>query len=149
MGRVQHYFTTKDEMLLFAFRMVSERVERRLAAAATALGASPGPRALLRVLLLEMLPLSEQARAEAPVLAAFLARAVVEPELAASLVEDSARLPDFVAQQIGAMSAEARLEAVGLLALVDGLMLQILIGQTDADTAVATVDYHLDRVFGG
>lgn len=148
MGRVQHYFTTKDEMLLFAFRMVSERVERRLAAAATALGASPGPRALLRVLLLEMLPLSEQARAEAPVLTAFLARAVVEPELAASLVEDSGRLPDFVAEQIGAIPGDARLEAVGLLGLVDGLMLQILIGQTDADTAVATVDYHLDRVFG-
>jgi len=33
MGQIQHYFTTKDEMLLFALRTMSDRVERRLGAA--------------------------------------------------------------------------------------------------------------------
>ena len=29
MGRVQHYFATKDEMLLFAFQVISERYDYR------------------------------------------------------------------------------------------------------------------------
>lgn len=149
MGRVQHYFTTKDDMLLFAFRTISERYERRLAAAAADLGPSPSPRATLRTLLIEMLPLSEQASAEAPVFAAFLARAVVNPQLAESQQEDSRRLRAFVAQLIGTARPAAELEAVGLLALVDGMMTHLLIGHLDAPTAVATVDYHLDRIFGG
>ena len=148
MGRVQHYFTTKDEMLLFAFHTISEQVERRIAAAMTALGDSPAPRDMLRALLLEMLPLSEPAKAEAPVLAAFLARAVVEPGLTGSQHEDSVRLREFVAGHLPATQGDPLLEAVGLLALVDGLMSQLLIGHTDEETALAALDYHLDRIFG-
>jgi TetR/AcrR family transcriptional regulator, transcriptional repressor of bet genes len=148
MGRVQHYFTTKDEMLLFAFHTLSERVERRMAAAATDLGPSPTPRALLRALLMEMLPLSEQATAEAPVLAAFFARAVVEPKLADVLRGDNRRLREFITEQVGATHGDPGLETVGLLAMVDGLMVHLLLAQTDTTTAVATLDYHLDRIFG-
>lgn len=148
MGRVQHYFTTKDEMLLFAFRTIGERVEQRMRAAALALGETPGPHALLRAMLLEMLPLSEPAQAEAPVLAAFLARAVVSPDLADFLATDSGRLREFVAAQIGDAQPNATFEAVTLLALVDGLMLQLLTGQIDEPTALATLDYQLNRVFG-
>ena len=147
MGRVQHYFTTKDEMLLFAFRTISERYERRLQAAAADLGPSPGPRAILRTLLIEMLPLSEQAKAEAPVFTAFLARAVIRPELAEPQQADGKRFREFVAGLIGT-GRPAELEAVTLLGLVDGLMAHLLIGQLDEPTAVATVDYHLDRIFG-
>jgi TetR/AcrR family transcriptional regulator, transcriptional repressor of bet genes len=148
MGRVQHYFSTKDDMLRFAFRTISERVEQRIGAAVAALGESPGPRALLRALLTELLPLSKPAKAEAPVLAAFLARAVVEPELAASQRADARRLRDLVAEQIGTARENPRLEAAGLLAMVDGLMTQLLVGHLDARTALATLDYHLDRIFG-
>lgn len=148
MGRVQHYFTTKDEMLLFAFHTLSERVERRMAAAATNLGPAPSPRALLRALLMEMLPLSEQATAEAPVLAAFFARAVIEPKLADVLHGDNRRLREFVTEQLGATHGDPGLEMVGLLAMVDGLMVHLLLAQTDPTTAVATLDYHLDRIFG-
>lgn len=147
MGRVQHYFTTKDDMLLFAFRAISERYERRLEAAAAGLGPSPTPRALLRTLLIEMLPLSEQAKAEAPVFVAFLARAVVQPRLAEFQQEDGRRLRAFVAELVGGTGVAPEPEAVGLLALVDGLMTNLLIGHVDEPTAVATVDYHLDRIF--
>jgi TetR/AcrR family transcriptional regulator, transcriptional repressor of bet genes len=146
MGRVQHYFTTKNEMLLFAFRTISERVEGRIGAAVAGLGESPSPRALLRTLLLEMLPLSEPAKAEAPVLAAFLARAVVEPGLAESQREGSRQLRAMVAEQIAATRGDAELEAAGLLALVDGLMTQLLVGHVDETLALATLDYHLDRI---
>lgn len=146
MGRVQHYFTTKDEMLRFAFRSIAERVEQRMAAAVLALGESPHPRAFVRAMLLEMLPLSEPAKAEAPVLAAFLARAVVAPDLA-DLGADAERLRAFVAARIGAARPAAGVEAAGLLALVDGLMLQLLTGQLDEPAALAALDHQLNRIF--
>ena len=147
MGRVQHYFTTNDEMLRFAFQAIGARIEQRMGAAVRDLGDTPGPRASLRAMLLEMLPLSGPAKAEAPVLAAFLARAVVAPELADSLAADAPRLREFVAARIGERHPAAAVEAATLLALVDGLMLQLLTGQIDEPTALATLDYHLNRIF--
>lgn len=141
MGRVQHYFKTKDEMLLFAFRAIGERVERRMTAAIG--DARPGSREFLRAFVLEMLPLSPESRAEAPALAAFLARAVVEPRLVEPLREGAETLTAFIAEQVGGLT-----EAVTLLALVDGLMLHLLTGQVSEDAALAAVDAFLDRVFG-
>ncbi|MCG8919549.1 TetR family transcriptional regulator C-terminal domain-containing protein [Actinokineospora sp. PR83] len=151
MGRVQHYFTGKDEMLLFAFRAISDRVERRIAEAVAALGPEPGARDVVRALLREMLPLSAAAKDEAPALTAFLARAVVEPALAESLREGGAGLRGFIAEKIRAVPGErdAVREAATLTALVDGLMTQVLTGQVEADLAVSVLDFHLDRIFGG
>lgn len=152
MGMVQHYFTTKDDMLLFAFHTVSEHVEQRIRGAVEGVGSDA--RALLRALLVEMLPVSEASRAEAPVWAAFLARAIVEPRLAAPLREGGQGMSAFIAdhlrtaQESGAARAEAdaTLEAHTLLALVDGLMTHLLLGQIDAPTALATLDHNLDRI---
>ncbi len=143
MGRVQHYFATKDDMLLFAFRQISARVEERLGAVH-----SPDPRTYLRGVLLELLPLSPAARAEAPVLAAFLAQAVVEPRLAEPLREGGPQMVAFVAQLITQVrpGGDADRDAMALLAFVDGLMMQMLIGQVDAVVAVELIDHQLARV---
>jgi DNA-binding transcriptional regulator YbjK len=146
MGQVQHYFASKDDMLRFAFRTISERVEQRMAAAMSDVHT---PRAFLRAMLVEMLPVSDATRAEAPVLAAFLARAVVEPALADNMRDDGQAMTAFVAERIGTArhNGDAAREAATLLALTDGLMTQILIGHTTADEALALIDYHLDRIF--
>lgn len=143
MGRVQHYFATKDEMLLFAFRLISDRVAARLGAVF-----SDDPRAFLRSMFLELLPVSQEARAEAPVLAAFLAQAVVEPRLAEPLRSGGQEMVAFVAAQIRAVrpDGDAERDAMALLAFVDGLMLQVLIGQVPVEVAVELVDHQLDRV---
>ncbi|ANZ42503.1 hypothetical protein BBK82_05265 [Lentzea guizhouensis] len=143
MGRVQHYFGTKDEMLLFAFRLISERVAHRLGQVRR-----DTPQAFLRAVLVELLPISEAARAEAPVLAAFLAQAVVEPRLAEQLRAGSDEMVAFVAEQIRAARPEgdALRDAKALLAFTDGLMLQVLIGQVDRDSAVDLLDHQLARV---
>lgn len=154
MGRVQHHFTTKDDMPLFAFHALGERVQRRIGASVAA-AESHSVRGTLRALLMEMLGLSEQGRGEAPVWTAFLARAVVEPRLAAPLSEGGRQLTEFVGEQIrtaqrtGDVPSEldSAREATTLLAMVDGLMVHVLIGQVDATTAVTTLDYHLDRIF--
>ncbi len=143
MGRVQHYFATKDEMLLFAFRLISDRVAERIGQLR-----SDDPRAFLRALLLELLPISAAARTEAPVLAAFLARAVVEPRLAEPLRAGGQEMVAFVAAQIRAARAEgdAERDATALLAFVDGLMLQVLIGQVTPENAEELVDHQLAQV---
>jgi len=56
MGQVQHYFTTKNQMLLFAFHTMSARVERRMGTAADIQGEPLSTRALLRALLVAMVP---------------------------------------------------------------------------------------------
>jgi len=155
MGRVQHYFATKDQMLMFTFQAISQRVEQRMGAVVNRLEQPGDPKSLLRAMLVEMLPLSQQARAEAPVLVAFLARIIVEPKLADPLREDNGRLNGFVAEQIlGAQqnnAASAELdpvrEATALLALVDGLMIHLLTHQVAAPAALAALDGQLDRIF--
>lgn len=157
MGQVQHYFTTKDEMLLFAFGTLSARVERRLGTAVAALGQPPTIRAQLRALLVAMVAADANSRFEAPLWVAFLARAIVEPDLAGPLREGGAALVDFAsdrlraAQDAGevAVSLDPELEAGALFALADGLMIRTLLDPDSAAAALATLDYHLDRVFGG
>jgi AcrR family transcriptional regulator len=143
MGRVQHYFATKDEMLMFAFELISERVAARLGAVH-----SDDPRTYLRAILLELLPLSPAARAEASVLAAFLAQAVVEPRLGEPLRHGNGEMVAWLAGMISAVrpGGDPERDAMGLLAFVDGLMLQVLIGQVSSSVAEELVDHQLGLV---
>ena len=145
MGRVQHYFATKDEMLMFAFELISDRVAARFGAIVR----STIPRTFLRAILLELLPLSAAARAEAPVLAAFLAQAVVEPRLGEPLRSGQPRDGGVAGghdHRAVRPDGDAERDAMALLAFVDGLMLQVLIGQVTPEAAVDLVDHQLDRV---
>lgn len=54
MGMVQHYFTTKDEMLRFAIEMISEDVRGRIRARVAKLPEGHGPRLLVWTVLSEM-----------------------------------------------------------------------------------------------
>ena len=156
MGQVQHYFMTKNQMLLFAFRTMSARVEQRLGAAVDALDKPPTIRALLRALLVAMVPTDADSRFEAPLWVAFLARAVIEPSLADPLNDGGNALTGFAANQLRsaqqtgqiAASLDPEREAASLFALADGLMIRTLLDPDQTATALATLDYHLDRIFG-
>ncbi|MGW6935691.1 TetR/AcrR family transcriptional regulator [Lentzea sp. NPDC054927] len=143
MGRVQHYFATKDELLMFAFELISERVAARMGAVH-----SDDPATCLRAILLELLPLSPEARAEAPVLAAFLAQAVVEPRFGQALREGTDGMVAWLAGMITAVrpGGDPERDAMALLAFVDGLMLQVLIGQVSPEAAEDLLDHQLARV---
>ena len=152
-GMVQHYFRTKDEMMTFALDVVSENVQARLAA--DDLGESPSPSALVRALLVQLLPLDERRRAEGRVALAFLAYAAVKPAVAAALRADTARLREFVADRIRAAQAageapagiDATHAAIVLLALVEGLGLQVLGEHYSPETALKVFDAHLSTLF--
>jgi AcrR family transcriptional regulator len=146
-GMVQHHFRTKDEMMTFAFEMVTDRIRTRSEAAT----ASATPRELVRGLLLEILPLDETRRLENHVVLAFLAYAAVKPSIATGLRGTSGGMRGFLADQLraaGTGGADVDRAAAGLLALVDGLGLQLLLRRCTEEDAVATLDSHLASLFG-
>jgi len=147
-GMVQHYFRTKDEMMTFALGMVMDRIRERSQAEL----APASPRELVRGLLLQVLPLDETRRLENHVVLAFLAYAAVKPSIASGLRHAATDMRAFLADQLRAAGSADGLDperaAAGLLALVDGLGLQMLSRQYAEEDAVAALDAQLALLFG-
>jgi AcrR family transcriptional regulator len=130
-GALHHYFPDKEELLLFAFRMVADRVGRRVAAARETAGE---PLELVRELLAIGLPLDPERRDETRVWFAYLGLALTRPALARAQGAAYAQWRRLVASALEAAQAEgaldaaidARREAAGLVALVDGLAVQAM-----------------------
>ncbi|HEY4422079.1 MAG TPA: TetR family transcriptional regulator C-terminal domain-containing protein [Pseudonocardia sp.] len=100
---VQHYFRTKDEMMVFALDMVSRSVQARSATAAP--DDVPAPRGLVRALPVQMLPLDGERAAQSRVALAFFAHAAVRPHVAAELHANTVVLRAFFADRIRAAGA--------------------------------------------
>ncbi|PVZ07902.1 TetR/AcrR family transcriptional regulator [Actinomycetospora cinnamomea] len=146
-GMVQHYFRTKDEMMVFALDVVAARVQARLEE-----GPAPdGPRARVRALLVQLLPVDADRELEGRVAIAFHAYAATRPAVAARLREDARRMREAIAAEVAAAGAPGALDpqraATGLVSLVEGLAIHVLGGHVDADHALATLEGHLDLAF--
>jgi TetR/AcrR family transcriptional regulator, transcriptional repressor of bet genes len=128
-GALHHYFSDKEELLLFAFRTVADRVGRRVA---TARKESRDPLELARALLAIGLPLDDERRDETRVWFAFLGLALTRPPLARAqrLAYDAWRrivadaLRDAQEQGDIEQDVDVEREAAALVALVDGLAVQ-------------------------
>ncbi|GAA4905903.1 TetR family transcriptional regulator [Stackebrandtia albiflava] len=152
---LQYYFGTRDRLLLGALEILNADAEARAAERLAGLGEAAGTRALVRGVLLEMLPLDEERRNRQVVYAAYFVRFLVEPALAAVAGAATPALEELVtglivrAQHTG--EARGDLDAAGeaayLLAGAEGLQSGVLLGQRDADRAVALIDRQLDRIF--
>lgn len=129
-GLVQHYFASKDELLLFAYRRLTADLLERVAriTAAGEAGGQPIRRILLDCLC-ELLPLDAGRRGEHRVARAFHARAMDVPAAAAVAAETAAVLRGRVAQGVAngkhcgevEPDTDAGLAALEITALVDGL----------------------------
>ncbi|MFJ9553900.1 TetR/AcrR family transcriptional regulator [Nocardiopsis sp. NPDC101807] len=156
MGRVQHYFRTKDEMLLFALEYVGER---DVAGTRRDLAAVPGapPRTVIRTVLAGLLDTDPRKVEAQRVGVAFLARALVEPALAAPLLQGYEGLQVLLEQAVRQAIAEGtvcattdpRSAASEVFALADGLRVQTLLGHMAGERALEILDARLDRLFGG
>ncbi|MGO1973798.1 MAG: TetR/AcrR family transcriptional regulator [Propionibacteriaceae bacterium] len=153
-GMVQHYFSTKDEMMMFALKIVSENVEARMAAEAEPTSSESA--ALVRRLLVQLLPFDDQRRIEGQVALAFQAYAATNPPLAQALRANAAQLRAHltelirVAQADGVISAhlEPLTTATILLALVEGLGVHVVGEHYGPQEALSVFDAHLATVFG-
>jgi AcrR family transcriptional regulator len=149
-GTVQHYFATKDEMLVFAFRQVVARTQARVAG----LDAGAGVRRALGAALRELLPLDQARLAECRVYLAFAARAATAPVLAAVQQETLAVIHADLKQALTAATQDrapgldTALEARPLLAVADGLMFDAVSapGTLTPAELEAALDAYLDRL---
>jgi TetR/AcrR family transcriptional regulator, transcriptional repressor of bet genes len=153
LGMVQHYFRSKDEMLLFALEHMHDRAAGRLKARLGSL-ASPGPRDVIRALLAVLLPVDQDTRAEAAISVAFYSRAAVTPAYAAALRDGLANLLDVVTGQLRTAQhgghlrpgLDAGQEAEALFWLAHGLVGPLLVGFCTPEAAWSLLDRHLDRI---
>ncbi|MEU7730814.1 TetR/AcrR family transcriptional regulator [Streptomyces sp. NPDC040724] len=133
-GLVQHYFRTKDEMLLHAFREVSARIRARVEQRIS--DGVEQKRPIARVMaevMTEYIPLDEARRAEYRVTRAFAGRALDAPALAEVDTESARRLREDITRAVhnGKECGEVdehldpRSAAVRLAAVMEGLALQV------------------------
>ncbi|MFE7313241.1 TetR/AcrR family transcriptional regulator [Streptomyces sp. NPDC057555] len=156
LGRIQHYFRTKDELLLFALRHINQMAAERIRQRIEALAEDPTPRTVLRACCVGMLPLDAESHAGLLVGAAYYSRAVHDPALGAEAREGIPKLRDFFADQLRQAAARGELpperatedEAMLLISLTDGLASYVLLGVHESEQALALLDRHLDRLFG-
>jgi AcrR family transcriptional regulator len=154
MGMVQHYFRSKDEMLLFALDHMRDRVAGRLQARLACLP-DPTPRDVASAVLTELLPTDEDSRAEAGVSVAFYSRAAVTPAYALALRQGLRGLLDVFTERLRAAQhsghtrpdVDAEQEAASLFWLAHGLVGPLLVGLYTPETAQSLLDRHLDRIF--
>jgi TetR/AcrR family transcriptional repressor of bet genes len=130
-GALHHYFSDKEDLLLFAFRIAADRVGRRVEAVRES---ASGPLDLVRGLLAIGLPLDAERCDETRVWFAFLGLSLTRPVLARSQGAAYAQWRRLVesaldeAQAAGAIdpSVDPGREASALVALVDGLAVQAM-----------------------
>lgn len=147
MGLVQHYFRTKDEMMTFALGVVSENVQRRLAEQAPP---ADDPRAVIRALLHQMLPVDEERLREGHAALAYAAYTAVRPDASSEIRAQMGQLREYVtlAVRTAGTAADPDTAAATLLALADGLMLHVLGGVVTPQEAQRALDAQITAVLG-
>lgn len=152
---LQYYFGTRDQLLLGALEILNAEAERQAEDRMARLGEAPNTHAIVRGILLEMLPLDEQRRDRHVVYAAYFVRFLTEPALAAVARTASPELENLVAglitraQELGEAPhhIDAAAEAAFLVAGAEGLQTRVLLGQWSSDQAVDVIDRQLTRIF--
>ncbi|MFE3650478.1 TetR/AcrR family transcriptional regulator [Streptomyces sp. NPDC059152] len=156
LGRIQHYFRNRDELLLFALRHINQQATERIRHRLQALEEAPTPRTVLRVCCAGMLPLDAESRAGLLVAAAYYSRAVHDPALGAEARDGIPKLRDLFADQLRLAAERGEVpperanedEAMLLIALADGLASYVLLGIHGPEQALALLDRQLDGLFG-
>lgn len=147
-GMVQHYFSSKDEMMAFAMQAASARYETRIGLAVSALGDSPPPGAVLRAVLENFIPRSDDERHDGRVTLEFQAYAAGRDDLSAGLAAGDAQLrgwlASLVAEATGIDAATATIRATALLGTAEGLGLAVLIASLSPADALEALRTQLD-----
>lgn len=145
---VQYYFGTKKDFLLATHRSVMHDAGVRFAERMATHSGDTSPRQVLRMVLIELLPLDEQRRQEAIVLGAFNTAAIAGQGITADETLTAPRaLVAIIADQLGKAGRapeRAELDAELVLAAIAGIAQGMLPGHYTAPTAVELVDRLLD-----
>ncbi|MFF2073716.1 TetR/AcrR family transcriptional regulator [Kitasatospora sp. NPDC058162] len=156
LGQLQHYFGTRAELLGFAMDLAGEQSGRRVAEALAGLGERPHPRAVLRAMLVELLPLRPDSRVTSRMSAAYVLEALHDEEVHARAREDLVRGREAVERVVRQAIADGLVAAdrdpvveTDLLLALTGFTTLLELGVVGPDAALTAVDRHLDRLFAG
>jgi AcrR family transcriptional regulator len=154
LGQLQHYFLSRAEMLAFAMELASEQIAHRVERGLSSLDQPPHPRDVLRVVLVELLPLRPDARATSRMNAAYVLEALHDPTLQRQIgigLRDGRAMVEGLIRQ--AMShgeippdRDPVIETDLILALT-GFAPLLELGVVEPQAALTAIDQHLDRLF--
>jgi len=149
-GALRHYFNNQDDLLVYAMRLVNERVEQRIMRLVPE-DLPPAEKAVR--LLLEVVPLDAERRAEMDVWFSFMEYVRHRRDLA-GLPEN--RLHQFISLVVSFLDREGALregldlalEAERLYAIVDGLAVHALLepGRLRPDVMARVVRASIDQI---
>ncbi|QES30525.1 transcriptional regulator [Streptomyces venezuelae] len=150
---VQYHFDSKHQLLISALRLLREENER--SARSRIPEGLTDPRALLRAVLDEFLPLDAQRAVALRVFAAYDARSLTEPAFAAAFRHAGQPLERLVAGLIATGAAagaaatglDPRHEAGLLVSGATGLGMDVVRSGRTPDDVRAALDYHVERLF--
>jgi TetR/AcrR family transcriptional regulator, transcriptional repressor of bet genes len=155
MGAVQHYFTTRDEMLLFALDygngLFAERFQKLLAERQPTT-----PRETFRLFFTLLLPLDPDSRTGARLWAALIARGCVDEPTHKLAADAYTNLTAFAVRWLteampGPQAAEGMdvaQSARHLVSVIEGLRWPLLFGVYTEREALDVLDAQLDQIFG-
>ncbi|MEU7180249.1 MULTISPECIES: TetR/AcrR family transcriptional regulator [Streptomyces] len=153
-GAVQHYFATREELLVFAMDFASEQTSLRVADGVRELGNPPHPRDMLRAMLTEMLPLRPDARATSRMSAAYVLEALHNANIHARARDGLAHGRDLIEQIVRQAITDGHISPdrdpateTHLLLALTGLTPLIELSVIEPQDALAAVDQHLNRLF--
>lgn len=156
MGRVQHYFANKDEMLLFGLQLAQDRIGARIERRLGEMDAEPGSADVLRAVLDELLGAHPDTRQAMLVSAAFYGRLASEPKVAAILTDGDDDIRELAAVAVREAQDAGRAdpglsperEADLLLTLAVSFGIEVAVGGRTLEDARAALDYTLARALG-
>jgi AcrR family transcriptional regulator len=164
-GLVQHYFTSKDDLLLFAYQRMTTAQLARVADLTASSEADKQPiRAILLRCMPELWPLDETRRSEYRIGRTFRARALDNPTIAAVARDTAAVIRAEIARAVAngkkcgevEASTDPDLAATELAALIDGLADDLfheperaLADRTLHEAAETILEARLAQVFPG
>ncbi|MFI0981367.1 TetR/AcrR family transcriptional regulator [Streptomyces sp. NPDC021093] len=161
MGQVQHYHSSREELVRDAVKRavaaLNARIEASIKAVAEREGEDPpGAEVMLRECLYAMLMRDEEGVRLLQLSVAVLGRAISDPEMAGVLGPSDGELLDFTAGLIVGARAERGVEVAGdprtdadiCWAVATGLGVDVALGMRTHAAAKGVLDYHLAGVLG-
>ena len=152
-GRIQHYFATKEEMVRHGCQALIDAAQESFAKRIDTVD----PRAALRELVMHSIPQTQAHRIGITVWYAYLAQSVGDPGIAtimreAKRAEHKEGVHLFLKAQAGGQlrrHLDADVTTRQLLATADGLVLRVLIDELSTQQALAILDGELEGLSSG
>lgn len=144
-GRIQHYFASRDELVRVSARAMVLGAQARYE---THGDGGDDPRAALRFAVGHVIPENDEQARGTTIWLAYVAASVNDEQIAAALAAAKRGQEEEVAQllrRLGVATEQAVHDARSLIGLADGLAVRVLLGDLEAVEAVAALDAATER----